>query len=440
MSKRILSILVLTLFVLTAVLAGCSSSRMSEPKTETSGGTSKSTTTETATEGSTGESTTQSQETAKPVTIKMGIWSSSPAEMKVVEDQIAIFKEKHPNIDVQIETIVGDYMQHMQTQLSANTAPDIFYLDSMPAPQLMSAGVLEPLDDYIKKYNVDIDDFEPALLSAFQWEGKTYGLPKDYNTLALFYNKDMFEQAGISEPPKTWDELRDVAKKLTKDGVKGLVLSIDLARFDAFIHQNGGAVYKDGKATLNLPENAEALDFYVGLITKDKVADTPENMGEGWSGDAFAAKKAAMVIEGGWMIPFLDEKDPDFEYGIAELPAGKTKATMCFTVAYVMKKKSNHKDEAFKLINFLTGPEGQQIVVESGLALPTRKSMGEKFKERYPERAAFVDGAAYAVPWQLGLNGTKITDAANKACEALVMGQLTDAQQALDNAQKEVEQ
>jgi len=310
----------------------------------------------------------------------------------------------------------------------------------MPAPQLMSSGVLEPLDDYIKKYNVDVNDFEPALLSAFQWDGKTYGLPKDFNTLALFYNKDMFKAAGINEPPKTWEELRDVAKKLTKDGVKGLVLSADLARFDAFINQNGGSVYQDGKVTLNLPENAQALDFYVGLITKDKVADTPQNMGEGWNGDAFAAKKAAMAIEGGWMIPFLKEKAPDLNYGIAELPTGKQKSTMAFTVAYVMNKNSKHKDEAFKLIEFLTGKEGQQFVVDSGLALPSRKSMQEGFKEKYPERAAFVDGASYAVPWQFGLYGTKVVDAANKACEALIMKQISSAQQALDNAQKEVGQ
>ncbi|MBT1279532.1 ABC transporter substrate-binding protein [Thermoanaerobacter sp. CM-CNRG TB177] len=420
MSKKFLSIFVLTIFLLSTVLAGCSSS-----KNNTS---------------SANETNTQKQETAKPVTIKLGMWSSSPAEKKIVDDQIAKFKEKYPNIDVQIETIVGDYMQKLQTELASNTAPDIFYLDSMPAPQLMSSGVLEPLDDYIKKYNVDVNDFEPALLSAFQWEGKTYGLPKDFNTLALFYNKDMFKAAGINEPPKTWEELRNVAKKLTKDGVKGLVLSADLARFDAFINQNGGSVYKDGKVTLNLPENTQALDFYVSLITKDKVADTPQNMGEGWNGDAFAAKKAAMAIEGGWMIPFIKEKAPDLNYGIAELPAGKQKSTMAFTVAYVMNKNSKHKDEAFKLIEFLTGKEGQQFVVDSGLALPSRKSMQEGFKEKYPERAAFVDGASYAVPWQFGLYGTKVVDAANKACEALIMKQISSAQQALDNAQKEVGQ
>lgn len=422
MSKKLLSIIVVAILLLTAILSGCSSSKnnTSNAKNETN--------------------TAQKQETAKPVTIKLGMWSSSPAETKIVNDQLAAFKQKYPNINVQIETIVGDYMQKLQTEIASNTAPDIFYLDSMPAPQLMSSGVLEPLDDYIKKNNVDVNDFEPSLLAAFQWQGKTYGLPKDFNTLALFYNKDMFKAAGINEPPKTWDELRADAQKLTKNGVKGLVLSSDLARFEAFINQNGGSVYKDGKVTLNLSENAQALDFYTGLITKDKVADTPQNLGGGWNGDAFAAKKAAMAIEGGWMIPFLKDKAPDLNYGIAELPAGKQKSTMAFTVAYVMNKNSKYKDEAFKLIEFLTSKEGQQFVVDSGLALPSRKSMEEGFKAKYPERAAFIDSASYSVPWQFGLLGTKVPDAANKASDALIMKQAKSAQEALDNAQKQLGQ
>lgn len=421
MSKKFFSIIIIGILLMAAVFSGCSS------KNNTSN-------------AGNGTNTAQKQDVSKPVVIKLGMWSSSPAEKKIVDDQIAAFKQKYPNIDVQIETVVGDYMQKLQTEIASNTAPDIFYLDSMPAPQLMSSGVLEPLDDYIKKNNVDVNDFESSLLSAFQWQGKTYGLPKDFNTLALFYNKDMFKAAGINEPPKTWDELKADAQKLTKNGVKGLVLSSDLARFEAFINQNGGSVYKDGKVTLNLPENAQALDFYTGLITKDKVADTPQNLGAGWNGDAFAAKKAAMAIEGGWMIPFLKDKAPDLNYGIAELPAGKQKSTMAFTVAYVMSKDSKHKDEAFKLIEFLTGKSGQQFVVDSGLALPSRKSMEEGFKAKYPERAAFIDGASYSVPWQFGLLGTKVPDAANKASDALIMKQAKSAQEVLDNAQKQLGQ
>ncbi|MDI6601729.1 MAG: ABC transporter substrate-binding protein [Thermoanaerobacteraceae bacterium] len=381
------------------------------------------------------------QETApEAVTLKLGIWSSSPAEKKIVEDQLALFKEKYPNITVEIETIVGDYMQKLQAEMAANTAPDVFYLDSMPAPQLMDAGVLEPLDEYVTKNSVDIEDFQPQLLDAFRWNGKLYGIPKDFNTLVLFYNKKMFEDANIAQPPTNWGELRSVAQKLTKDSVKGIVLSSDVARFDAFIHQNGGYLFKDGQAALNLPQNAEALDYYTGLIVKDKVADTPQNIGVGWNGDAFAEGKAAMAIEGGWMIPFLKDKSPDLQYGMAELPAGKQKATMSFTVAYAMNQKSQHKDEAFALLSFLTGREAQQIVVDSGLAMPSRISLFDAYKEKYPERAAFIEGADYSVPYQYGLLGTNLQKAANNASDAVIMGQAKSAQEALDAAQKEVAQ
>jgi multiple sugar transport system substrate-binding protein len=140
------------------------------------------------------------------------------------------------------------------------------------------------------------------------------------------------------------------------------------------------------------------------------------------------------------MIPFLKDKDPNLNYGIAELPGGKQKATLAFTVAYVMNKNSKNKDDAFKLLEFLTGKEGQQFVVDSGLALPSRKSMEEGFRAKYPDRVAFIDGAAYSYPWQFGLLGTKVSDAANKASDSLIMKQANNAQEALDNAQKQLGQ
>jgi multiple sugar transport system substrate-binding protein len=372
--------------------------------------------------------------------IRIGAALSSPAEKKILETQIKEFEKKNPGIKVKIEPITDDYLKKIQTMIGAKKEPDIFYLDSMPAPDLIKLGALEPLDSYIQKYGVNLSDFEDSLVKAFQKDGKTYGIPKDYNTLALFYNKKMFREAGL-QPPKTWAELRDDAKKLTKGDRKGLVLNPELARFQPFLYQNGGRVLDEhGKPSLNLPQNAEALQFFTDLFVKDKVADIPKNMGYDWSGDAFAEEKAAMVIEGGWLIPFLKEKAPNLEYGIVELPVkelGKPNSNLAFTVAYVMSKNSKNKEAAFKLIQYLTSEEGQKIVVDSGLALPSRKSMGQKFVEKYPERAAFVKGAAYAQPFQYGEYGPSLTTALNNAIESLVLKQETSAQAALEKAQQE---
>ncbi|MBH8599202.1 MULTISPECIES: ABC transporter substrate-binding protein [unclassified Thermoactinomyces] len=372
--------------------------------------------------------------------IRIGAALSSPAEKQILEAQVNEFKKEHAGVDVKIESLTDDYLKEIQTMIGAHKEPDIFYLDSMYAPDLIRYQVLEPLDPYIKKEKVNLNDFEDSLVRAFQKNGHTYGIPKDYNTLALFYNKKILKEKGVAVP-KTWDELRAAAKALTTSEHKGLVINPELARFQPFLYQNGGKVIDDqGKPDLNSPQNREALQFFTDLFTKDHSADTPKNMGFQWSGDAFAEGKSAMVIEGGWLIPFLKEKAPDLDYGIAELPvkaAGKPNSNLAFTVAYVMSKRSEHKDIAFQLINFLTSEKGQSYVVKSGLALPSRKAMGEKFIQTYPERAAFVNGAKYAQPFQYGDAGSALVDAVNKAAESLVLGQEHDVARALAAAEQQ---
>lgn len=183
----------------------------------------------------------------------------------------------------------------------------------------------------------------------------------------------------------------------------------------------------------------EGLKFALDLF-KEGICKTPKDLGAGWVGDAFADKKAAMTIEGGWMIPFLnDRKIPKDQYGIAELPAGPAgKSTMAFTVAYVMSKNSKHKPEAFKLIRFLTGEGGQKYVVEAGLALPSLKSAGVNFAKTYPERKALVDGAKYAQVYFYGLDGTKVVDVFNKAFEDYVIGKKYDLKKNIEERVKQI--
>jgi multiple sugar transport system substrate-binding protein len=197
-------------------------------------------------------------------------------------------------------------------------------------------------------------------------------------------------------------------------------------------------VYDGTNATLNKPENTTALDFiYKDLMLAEKTAATPKTLGADWSGDAFANGKVAMVVEGSWLIPHMAQKAPNTKYGMVELPVkeGAKPSNMIFTVAYALSKNTKHQDEAFKLLQYLTSADGQKVTVEGGLALPTLKAMGKEYSTKYPERDAFVKGAAYALPFQYGVVGGKLTDAANKAAEAIVLGAKPDAKSALDEAQ-----
>jgi multiple sugar transport system substrate-binding protein len=152
-------------------------------------------------------------------------FSSSPEEDRLLNQVLQDFMQRYPSIQVTFQP-VPDYATKLQTDLAAGTAADVFYVDSLLAPDLMKRGLLLDLDPYIRRDHVDTSDFYPGLSQAFQWQGKTYGLPKDWSSLAMEWNRDMADSAGISGPPTTWEDLRADAQRLTNksSGVYGLVI------------------------------------------------------------------------------------------------------------------------------------------------------------------------------------------------------------------------
>ncbi len=135
------------------------------------------------------------------VTITLSGWSNL-TEQQLLQQVLQNFEAKHPNIKVQYNVIADEYMDVLKTRLIGETAADVFYLDAFTAPEIMIPGVLEPLNGYISK-EFNLADFNLKFLKAFQRNGKIFGLPKDFSTLALFYNKKAFKAAGLSQPPKT---------------------------------------------------------------------------------------------------------------------------------------------------------------------------------------------------------------------------------------------
>ncbi|WP_026961429.1 ABC transporter substrate-binding protein [Alicyclobacillus herbarius] len=360
---------------------------------------------------------------AQTVTLKLGMWSSSPAEKQLVERQVKAFEKKNPNIKVSLQVITGDYLQALQPMLASHTAPDVFYVDSSYAPTLEASGVLMPLDKYIKEDHVDTSDFSPALLKAFQWKGVTYGLPKDMNTLALEYNKSLFAKAGIQSPPKTWNEFEKDAAKLKAKGITPLSMPIDVARYYPFVKDFGGSYYNENqnKATFTDEANIPGLRFFIDNFKNKNIAQ-PKDLGGDWAGIPFAQGKVAMVVEGAWLVPFMKQTAPKLDYGVADFPSANGKDfNMTYTVSYSMAKSTKYPEQAAKLLFYLTGTDALKMTAESGLAIPSRKSMQGKFLDKYPTYKAFIDGVNNAVPYQFGTLGQDFVDAINKATEAGIL-------------------
>ncbi|KXG43890.1 sugar transporter [Tepidibacillus decaturensis] len=421
-TKKVFTIITILTLLLTGILAGCSSSNEEADKGKDQG-------------------TAQGEK----VQITLAGWGSSPEETKLFNQTLDAFKEKNPNIDVKFEVIADQYMDVMKTRLVGGQAADVFFLDAFEAPGLIETGVLEPLDDYVTD-DFDVNDFEKPMLDAFKGkDGNIYGFPKDFSTLALFYNKKMFADAGIKNPPTTWDELREISKKLTKGTeVYGFGVAPELARLMYVAQSTGDQVVKDDKANFASDKAVNALQPIVDQHVIDKTSAQPSEVGADWGGDMFGQGKAAMVIEGPWAIPFLESNFPNLDYATAEVPTiNGNKGTMAYTVAYVMNKESKNKEAAWKLISFLTGKEGMKIWTSKGIALPTRKSVAAELGfDKDPLRAPMIEGAGYATVWQGGANLPIIMNNFNNQFVSAFLGDrpLNEAlKEAQDQANNEIQ-
>ncbi|MFG6148113.1 ABC transporter substrate-binding protein [Halobacillus sp. B23F22_1] len=337
--------------------------------------------------------------------ISLAGWSSSPEEEKLLKQQLEDFEEENPDITVKHEVIADQYMDVLKTRLVGGEGPDVFYLDAVEAPALIETGVLEPLNSYVDE-EFDAGDFEENLIEPFKdKEDEVYGFPKGYSTLGLFYNKQMLDEAGV-DVPTNWEELEEAAKELTTEDTVGLGISPEMAR-NQFIGESGeGDMVVDGKAAFGSEEVVDALQPIVDLRNDHEAAAAPSEMGAESTGEMFGQGRAAMVMEGNWNVPYLNETFPDMDYGVSEIPTfNDSQGTMAFTVSYVMNQASEKKEASWKLISYLTGQEGMTTWTETGLELPARASVAEELGYEDDEiRGPLVAGAEYATAWSDGPN------------------------------------
>jgi len=383
------------------------------------------------------------------VTLTVSGWTSSPAEDALVQQNLKNFETSHPNIKVNWSPISGDYPTKMRANVASNTVPDVFYLQPGMSTSYISTGKLLNLSPYMAHDGVKASDYYTALLNPFTCtNGQVYGLPKDWNSLGIFYNKDMFQKAGLAAPTAnwTWTDLQNDAQKLTANVGKpnstyGVVLSADLSRWGAFLLQAGGSVLsKDGtQAAFNNSAGVQALQFYSSFF-KNKSGAMPTAVGAPWNGDAFGKERAAMVIEGGWLIPYMSSTYPKVQYGIAPLPVGPNgkQANLSYTNAWSASASTKHPEASWELVKYMTGSTVQESQLNSGFALPTLKSLANApYFAAHPEFKVLFDAASYCYADYYGSQDTSIhTDLSNAIQEVLLNKQ--DAQTALNNAATQV--
>lgn len=345
--------------------------------------------------------------------IELVFWRNkgNTAENNAYKELIKMFEAKYPNITINMQSIhYGDYEVKLRTEFSTgNNPPDIVAIDSPNLALYANAGMLLSLDQYMREEG-NIDDIPELTLKGLIYNSELYLAPLVESSIALFYNKHLFKEAGVPFPsrdpnnPLTWEEVRKIAIQITDvekgiygiDPAQGFGIGETAAYFKMpFLWQFGGEILntdtKTASGYLDSKQSLQALNFYQNLYHKDGVASVELPSG------AFERGKLAMTVIGSWALNSFNSY-PDFnlgeDFGVAPLPKQNYQVTPNGGWSLGISKQTEYPEEAWKFIQYVTSYEGIKKYVEITGDIPARYSVARDLPEfnEYP-RDIFIEQA-----------------------------------------------
>jgi multiple sugar transport system substrate-binding protein len=416
---------------------------------------------------------------ADPVTIRYTLWDSNqlPAYQKVADN----FMAKNPGIRIEISQLGwGDYWSNLQTTMVAGTAADVFTDHLAKYPEFAAKGQLMDIEPMVKADKVPTNIYLTGLADLWTRDGKRFGLPKDWDTIAVVYNKDMAAKAGITDQemnsmtwnPRNGGTFETVLRKFAQDknGHNGLSqdfdpnnvvrwgISMDYSNFGAYGQQywssfaaSTGWKFTDGmyakKYYYDDPRFIQTMQYFADLSRKKGLmtpyeALSAQNVG---STVLFTSQKIGLVLDGSWMIGFYGSQT-EFKVGFARLPIGPVGRRSMFNgLADSIYVHTQHPKEAWQWVKYLGSAEAQNVVGSYGAVFPAIESGVQAALRTYKERG--LDVSAFTAQ-ALEKNGTflfPITDHASEinsimqeALDSIFLGKAAAAD-ALKSANQKVD-
>lgn len=342
---------------------------------------------------------------------------ASPEFLKLYEhDLIPAFERKHPGIKIVMNTSMGDagYDAKLLTLIAGGMPPDLFHVTQQNFPFYAARDVLMPVDEAAKGDPAfQLNDYFAPVVDGLRWKDRLLGLPSDFSSIVILYNKDLFDRHGVPYPKPDWtvtDFLR-TCRALTHDtngdghnDVYGFAGAAFYNRWPAWVWMAGGDILnKDQtRCVMDSPQAIEGLTFYANLSLKEHVAPTPaQSMGQDFE-DLFASQTAAMIADSRYAYKrFLKGRGLKFRWDLAPTPRWRTRATTFIWGGNCILRSTKHPKEAWEFLKFLSGPEGAAINLKAGNALPANKVAAEG-EILHPSNANtpkhdryFIDAVAY---------------------------------------------
>ena len=335
--------------------------------------------------------------------------SGAPEELAAFRTLAEAYERTVAGADIQLieASDAGDLITRLSTSIAGGAPPDIFLINYREYGQFAGKGAIEPIDGRLNaSKTIRAADFYPAPMEAFRWAGKQLCMPQNASSLALYYNRSLFQRYGIAEPKSgwTWNDLIATATALTRDAngvvvkgtesegtaqkvaVYGLGIEPQIIRVAPFIWSNGGQFVDDAQKpsrfTFDQPQAREALKNFLELRVGYGVIPTDEEIEAEDVESRFANGKIAMLLQSRRVTPTF-RTITAFDWDVAALPRYSTAVSILHSDAYCITTGSTNKDGAWRFVEFAMGAEGQRIIAGNGRTVPSNIEVSRS--------AAFLD-------------------------------------------------
>jgi multiple sugar transport system substrate-binding protein len=320
-----------------------------------------------------------------PRTIAFSVWGD-PAEKAAYEQLTASFNRREAGVTARLVHTPGqnDYLQRLAADFAAGAPADLILLNYRRFAAYAARGALEIIDPYVTSSTLlQRAAFYPEAMAAFSRGGKLVGLPQNVSSLVIYINKGLFDRAGVPHPKDgwTWDDLLPVAKALTTGtGQYGIGIEPTTVRLAPFVWQNGGELVDDPAAparlTLDRPESTEALQWFVDLQVRHKVAPDAAQQSAEDDESRFLNGRTAMFLDSRRAVPTL-RTIKDFDWDVSPLPGRRQRASILHSDAYFLTAASRDKPGAWAFMEYANSPQGQTVVARTGRTVPSLRGVAE---------------------------------------------------------------
>lgn len=348
---------------------------------------------------------------SEPVTLRYAYWG--PNQTSAMTQIATDFESQNPGVKVQLElTPYAQYWTKLQTATAGGESPDVFWINSTNFPQYAANKKLLSQKDWAA--SIDVSQYPAAVVDLYKWDGDQLAFPKDFDTVGLWYNRKLFEDAGLEVPDETWtwEDVEAAAKKLTDKakGVYGIAAKLDpQVWYYNLVPQGGGEVISADhtKSGYDQPGSIRALQWSSDLINVHQVSPTLGQMSETDPRQMFQSGKVAMIYDGSFAAVELHKNAYTRENAdVTTLPAGPAgDRSVIHGLGQAISADTEHPKEAQAFVDFMVGPSGAAVQGETGTTLPALPQGQEAWLKSMPEfnLQAFIDQlpSTYSYPTSL---------------------------------------